>query len=74
MGSDVISKPVAKMLPTLTHEPRLDVIVSLAVKDRLQLRSQTNAQQLQAFEQKYGMDFAKFHTDWHSREPAKRPS
>jgi hypothetical protein len=74
MISDVISKPVAKILTTLTHEPRLDVAVTLAVKDWLQLRLQTNEQQLQAFEQKYGMDFATFQAAWHSGVIANRHS
>ena len=64
MVSDVISKPVATILTTLTHEPRLEVAVTLAVKDWLQLRLRTIEAEKEAFEEKYGMTFANFRAAW----------
>ncbi|MFO7633705.1 MAG: hypothetical protein R6W76_14270 [Caldilinea sp.] len=74
MVSDVISKPVATILTTLTHEPRLEVAVTLAVKDWLQLRLSVIESQKQAFEEKYGMDFADFRAAWGAGEIADQYS
>lgn len=74
MVSDVISKPVATILTTLTHEPRLEVAVTLAVKDWLQLRLSVIEAQKQAFEEKYGMDFADFRAAWGAGEIADQYS
>ncbi len=74
MVSDVISKPVATILTTLTHEPRLEVAITLAVKDWLQLRLHTIEAQKKAFEEKYGMDFATFRAAWGSGKISDRHS
>lgn len=72
--NNVISKPLAKILTTLTHEPRLDVAVMLAVKDWLRLRLQAIELQKHAFEEKYGMDFFSFREAWHAGEIPDRYS
>ena len=72
MVSDVISKPIAQVLTKMTHEPRLDVAVTLAVKEWLQLRLGLAETKRSRYEQKYGMDFAAFKSAWNDDKiPAK---
>ncbi len=64
MVSDIISKPIAQVLTKMTHEPRLDVAVALAVKDWLQARLSLAEAKRVSYEKKYGMDFAEFKAAW----------
>ena len=58
MNSDVISKPVYRVLSDLTQEPRLEVALPLAIKDWVRLKLREARQQQEAFCQHYGMDFS----------------
>lgn len=64
MISDVISKPVYRILSDLTQEARVEVALPLAVKDWVRLKLQETRQQRTAYEQQYGMDFVAFKQAW----------
>jgi len=57
MYSDVISKPICRILSDLTQESRLEVAPPLAIKDWVRLKLRETREQRDAFEQRYGMDF-----------------
>jgi hypothetical protein len=64
MYTDVISKPMYRILSDLTREPRLEVALPLAIKDLVRLKLKETREQKQAFEQRYKMDFATFKQAW----------
>jgi hypothetical protein len=55
--TDVISKPVYRILSDLTQEPRPDVALPLAMKDWIRLRLKEAREQREAFERRHGMEF-----------------
>ena len=65
MFETVISKPLHRVLTDLTREPRVEVALSLAVKDLVRLRLKEARERREAFEQHYGMDFTAFKQAWH---------
>ena len=64
MYSDVISKPICRILSDLTQESRLEVALPLAIKDWVRLKLKETREQRDAFEQRYGMDFPAFKQAW----------
>jgi hypothetical protein len=64
MYKDVISKPLYQVLSDLTQEPRLEVALSLAIKDLVHLKLKEARELREEFEQRYGMDFAAFKQAW----------
>ena len=74
MITDVVSKPVYRILNTLTGEPRVEVALPLALKELVRLKLQQAAQQRIAFEERYGMDFASFQQAWVSGEEQQKHS
>lgn len=64
MLADVISKPIYQALSELTQESRVEVALSIAIKDLVRLKLKETNQQRIAFEQQYGMDFVAFKQAW----------
>ncbi|MBN1583459.1 MAG: hypothetical protein JXA89_22305 [Anaerolineae bacterium] len=60
MISDVISKPIYKILSDLAQESRLEVALPLAIRDWLRLKLKEAREQQEAFEQRYGINFPTF--------------
>jgi hypothetical protein len=74
MISDVISKPIYRILSDLTQEPRVEVALPLAIKDWVRLKLKETREQREAFEQRYGMDFRAFQEAWQEGRVADRYS
>jgi hypothetical protein len=64
MYSDVISKPIYRVLSDLTQESRVEVALPIAIKDWLRLRLKEAREQQETFKQTYGMDFDAFKQAW----------
>lgn len=64
MVTDVISKPIYRILCDLTQEPRVEVALPLAVKDLIRLKLKETRERRQEFELRYGMDWAAFEPAW----------
>ncbi len=64
MVTDVISKPVYRVLSDLTQESRVEVALPIAIKDWVRLKLKEVREQREAFEQQYGMDFHAFKGAW----------
>jgi hypothetical protein len=65
MYSDVISKPIYRVLSDLTQESRVEVALPLAIKDWVRLRLKEAREQQETFKQRYGMEFNAFKQAWH---------
>jgi asparagine synthetase A len=65
MYSDVISKPIYRVLSDLTQESRVEVALPLAIKDWVRLKLKEAREQQARFKQRYGMDFHAFKEAWH---------
>ena len=74
MYSDMISKPIYRILSDLTQESRLEVALPLAIKDWVRLRRKEARAQQEAFEQRYGMDFPAFKRAWQEGQIADKHS
>lgn len=74
MITDVLSKPVYRILNTLTGEPRVEVALPLALKELLHLKLEQSTQQCLAFEERYGMDFVAFQQVWMGGEEPQKHS
>lgn len=74
MITEVVSKPVYRILNTLTGEPRVEVALPLALKELLQLRLHAANQQRSAFEKRYGVDFPTFQKNWNNAEEVHKHS
>ena len=74
MISEVISKPVYRILSDLTRESRVEVALPLAIKDWVRLKLKEAREQRKAFEQRYGMDFRAFQEAWQEGQVADRYS
>ncbi len=64
MVTDVISKPIYRILSDLTQEPRLEVALPLAIKDWVRLKLKETSERREAFERRYGMEFHAFKQAW----------
>ena len=64
MVTDVISKPIYRILSDLTQEPRVEVALPLAVKDLIRLKLKETRERRQEFELRYGMDWTAFKLAW----------
>ena len=64
MYSDVISKPIYRVLSDLTQESRVEVALPLAIKDWVRLKLKEAREQQETFEQRYDMDFSAFKQAW----------
>jgi asparagine synthetase A len=64
MTEPVISKSLYKILADLTGETRFDVALHLATKELVQLKLKDVKEQIERFEQRYGMDFDRFKQAW----------
>jgi hypothetical protein len=72
MYSDVISKPVYRVLSDLTQESRVEVALPLAIKDWVRLRLKEAREQQEFYEQRYGIEFPAFKQAWQeNRIPSK---
>lgn len=58
--SIVVTEKTREILKILTRESRLDVAISLVIKQLIQFRMEATQAQITAFEQKYGMPFTDF--------------
>lgn len=68
MITEVVSKPVYRILNTLTGEPRVEVALPLALKELLRVRLHA------ADQQRYGMDFPTFKNNWNNTEEPQKHS
>jgi hypothetical protein len=68
IASEMIPRPIHRALQKITHEPRFDVALSIAVKDLLRLRLKEVTQQREAYEAKYGMSFQVFRSKFQAEE------
>ena len=64
MYSDVISKPIYRVLSDLTQESRVEVALPLAIKDWVRLKLKEARGQQEFYRQRYGMDFPAFQQAW----------
>ena len=60
VAEEVISRPIYRVLQKMTHESRIDVALSIAIKELIRLRLKETAEQRSFFEAKYGMPFEAF--------------
>jgi hypothetical protein len=74
MVSEVISKPIYRILSDLTQEPRVEVALPLAIKDWVRLKLKETREQRTAYESRYGMDFAAFREAWDKGQVKDRHS
>ena len=68
VAQDVISRPIYRVLQKMTHETRIDVALSIAVKELIRLRLKETAEQRSFFEAKYGMPFETFRARFEAEE------
>ena len=66
MISDVIPKPIFRVLTQMTHQPRIDVALSVAVKDWIRLKLKEVDEERSTYERKYGMNFDEFKQKMHA--------
>ena len=64
MNIDVISKPAYEALTKLTQETRLNLALTVAIKDLIRLRLKEVQEQRRAYEKQYQMDFDTFKKAW----------
>ena len=64
MYSDVISKPIYRVLSDLTQESRVEVALPLAIKDWVRLKLKEARGQREFYSQRYGMEFSAFKQAW----------
>jgi len=64
MYSNVISKPIYRVLSDLTQESRVEVALSLAIKDWVRLKLKEAREQQDLYKQRYGMEFPAFKQAW----------
>ena len=74
MYSDVISKPIYRILSDLTQESRVEVALPLAIKDWVRLKLKEARAQRTGFESRYGADFAAFQEAWQKDQIADKHS
>ena len=74
MLETVISKPIYQILTDLTQEHRLDVALSLAMKDLVRLKLKETRERRGTFEQRYGMEFEAFKETWEEGRIADKHS
>jgi hypothetical protein len=74
MYSDVISKPMYRVLTDLTQESRVEVALPLAVKDWVRLKLKEARGQQEEFQQRYAMDFDTFKQSWQQGRISDRHS
>ena len=74
MVYDAIPSPVYRAFQQITHQNRIDVALSVAVKDLIRLRlKEVNAERV-AYEAKYGMTFEQFNAKFQAEEIADQYS
>ena len=64
MVTEMISKPVYRVLSDLTLESRVEVALPLAIKDWVRLKLKEAQEQQEMFREQYGMDFQAFKEAW----------
>jgi hypothetical protein len=74
MYTDLISKPIYRVLSDLTHEPRVEVALPLAIKEWVQLKLKETRWQQESYRQRYGMEFSVFKQAWQEGRIADRHS
>lgn len=55
-----LSNPVYEVLRQLTRQEKVDVALSVALRDYLQLKKQNVEHEIESFQKKYGMTFPEF--------------
>lgn len=74
MNQISISKPVYRILTSVTGEHRAEVALELAARDLLRLKLKEVEQQIANFEAKYHQSFAEFKQAWLANEIADKHS
>ena len=74
MYSDVISKPIYRILSDLTQESRVEVALPLAIKDWVRLKLKEARGQQEFYEQRHGMGFPSFKQAWQENRISNRHS
>lgn len=68
MVYDAIPSPVYRAFQQLMHQNRIDVALSMAVKELIRLRLKELDAERAAFEAKYGMTFEQFNARFQAEE------
>ena len=71
---DSVSNDTAKLLKDVTGESHLDSAVRITVRDALKHRLERVEEEIEEFEEKYGMSFEEFKQKWNSDEIEDRYS
>lgn len=71
---DSVSSDTAKLLKDVTGESHLDSAVRMTVRDALKHRLENVEEEIEEFEEKYGVSFEKFEEKWNSGEVEDRNS
>ena len=74
MNQIAISKPVYRILSSVTGEARADVALELAARDLLQLKLKDVEHQVAEFEKQYHQSFAEFKQAWQADRVADKYS
>jgi hypothetical protein len=74
MYTDVISKPIYRILSDLTQESRLEVALPLAMKDWIRLKLKEAGERRETFEHCYEMEFSAFKQAWEEGRVKNRHS
>jgi len=74
MYSDVISKPIYRVLSDLTRESRVEVALPLAIKDWVRLKLKEARGQQKFYRQRYDMEFPAFKQAWQEGRISDRHS
>jgi hypothetical protein len=63
----VLPKETSQALTELTGEPRLDLALTVVIRDYARRKLQELAQQIQQYEIKYGMSFDEYRMQWENQ-------
>jgi hypothetical protein len=74
MNQIAMSKPVHRILSSVTGEARADVALELAARDLLRLKLKEVEHQVAEFEKQYHQPFGDFKKAWHSDQIADKHS
>ena len=74
MNQIAMSKPIYRILSSVTGENRADVALELATKDLLRLKLKEVEQQIAGFKERYHQSFVEFKRAWDSDQIADKHS
>ncbi|MBI4789585.1 MAG: hypothetical protein HY782_21355 [Chloroflexi bacterium] len=74
MNQVTISKPVYRVLSSLTGENRVEIALELATRDLLRLKLKEVEDKIQSFEKRYQQKFPEFKQAWDNDKIASKHS